>query len=116
VSTSVVIVDDQASFRQAARALLEADGFTVLGEAIDGESALAAIAALEPDVVLLDVRLPGASGPEVASALRARGAAAIVVLTSTVDYRFVVEACGAAAFIAKAHLSGATLRAAIEAA
>ncbi|MBA2643568.1 MAG: response regulator [Actinobacteria bacterium] len=55
--TRILIVDDHPSFRASARAILESDGFQVVGEAEDGASALAAIEALEPDVVLLDVQL-----------------------------------------------------------
>ena len=63
---TVLIVDDQASFRHLARALLEADGFEVIGEAADGAAAVHAVNALAPDVVLLDVRLPDRSGIDVA--------------------------------------------------
>jgi DNA-binding NarL/FixJ family response regulator len=55
---TVLIVDDHPSFRANARALLEADGFTVVGEAADGASALDAAAELSPEIVLLDVQLP----------------------------------------------------------
>jgi DNA-binding NarL/FixJ family response regulator len=116
VGTTVVIVDDQPSFREVARALLEAQGFTVLAEAGDAAGALAAVRRHQPDVVLLDVRLPDVSGTEVATTLHDEGTPTTVVLTSTVDYTYAVPACGAAAFIAKADLSGITLRAAIGAA
>ena len=59
---SVLIVDDHADFRAFARALLEADGFEVVGEAHDGASALAAARALKPALVLLDVQLPDIDG------------------------------------------------------
>ena len=58
----ILIVDDHPSFRRCARALLEADGFAVIGEAEDGEGALSAIGSLRPDVVLLDVQLPDMDG------------------------------------------------------
>ncbi|MDQ4038016.1 MAG: response regulator, partial [Actinomycetota bacterium] len=54
VKPTLLIVDDHAGFRSLARALLEADGYDVVGEAEDGQSALAAVKALQPDVVLLD--------------------------------------------------------------
>ena len=65
----VLIVDDQPAFRQAARALLEARGSAVVGEAGRAAAALEAAKRLEPDAVLLDVRLGGESGHEVARAL-----------------------------------------------
>ena len=55
---SVLIVDDHAAFRSAANALLEAEGFSVVGQAADGASVLEAVRELRPDVVLLDVQLP----------------------------------------------------------
>lgn len=109
---SVLVVDDQAGFRALARALLEADGFDVVGEAVDAASALEAERRLRPEVLLLDVRLPDRSGLEVAAAVRgALGPA--VVLVSTADYRHEVSRCGARAFLFKAALSGAALREAL---
>ena len=63
---SVLIVDDHPSFRLSARRMLEAYGYTVVGEAEDGERALAAARRLGPDLVLLDIQLPGIDGFEVA--------------------------------------------------
>src|SRR5687768_13519458 len=60
--TTVLIVDDHPSFRATARALLEAEGFDVIGDAPDGESAIEAVRRLGPELVLLDVQLPGMSG------------------------------------------------------
>ena len=68
---SLLIVDDHADFRAGARALLEVDGFEVLGEAADGESALEAARRLRPEVVLLDIQLPGIDGFAVADRLAA---------------------------------------------
>ena len=62
VGTTVLIVDDHRDFRAFARALLEAGGFEVVGEAIDGASALVAARALKPALVLLDVQLPDIDG------------------------------------------------------
>ena len=67
------IVDDHAGFRAAARGLLEAGGFDVLGEAADGTSALAAVAKLQPEIVLLDVQLPDLDGFAVAERLASDG-------------------------------------------
>jgi DNA-binding NarL/FixJ family response regulator len=110
---SVLVVDDQAAFRAVARALLERDGFEVVGEAGDAATALLAERELRPDVVLLDVRLPDRSGLEVARAIRARSGSAVVVLISTADYTHAVAGCGARAFLPKLTLSGATLKAAL---
>lgn len=67
--TTVLIVDDHPSFRRFARQLFEEAGFTVVGEASDGRSAVASAEALRPDLVLLDVMLPDGSGIEVADRL-----------------------------------------------
>jgi CheY-like chemotaxis protein len=113
VSPTVLIVDDHPSFRHTARALLESEGFDVVGEAADGESALAAVAELEPDVVLLDVQLPDLDGFEVVARLRARnGHSPSVVLTSSRDgddFGALVAHSGAVGFVPKAELSGDAL-------
>ena len=107
---SVVIVDDHDAFRQSARALLELDGFEVVGEAEDGAGALAVVAETRPDVVLLDVALPDLSGFDVAE--RLAGGRSKVVLVSSRDRGDLgprLKRCGAAGFIAKDELSGETL-------
>ena len=75
VAWTILIVDDHAGFRAGARALLEADGFDVLGEAADGESAVKQVRRLRPQVVLLDVQLPGLDGFAVAERLAAEPSA-----------------------------------------
>lgn len=67
---TVLIVDDHAGFRHAARALLEADGFDVIGESATGTEGLEAIIRLRPDLVLLDVGLPDEDGVSIAAHLR----------------------------------------------
>ncbi|HWK27308.1 MAG TPA: response regulator transcription factor [Solirubrobacter sp.] len=110
---TVLIVDDHAGFRRAARALLEADGFAIVGECATGGEGLEAALRLRPDVVLLDVGLPDLDGIEVASLLCACPAGAPkVVLTSSrdvSDFPPQLAHCGARGFIAKAELSGAAL-------
>ncbi len=59
---TVLIVDDHQACRSSARALLEADGFDVIGEAADGPEAVEAVALLRPEVALLDIQLPGEDG------------------------------------------------------
>jgi DNA-binding NarL/FixJ family response regulator len=81
----ILIVDDDQRFRHAARALLEAQGFEVVGEAQDGKEALAASADLDPEVVLLDVSLPDADGLELAERFATKDGAPQIVLTSTRD-------------------------------
>jgi CheY-like chemotaxis protein len=92
--------------------MLEASGYSVVGEAADGETALDAVRELAPDLVLLDVQLPGIDGFEVAARLRAAGAAPTVVLTSSrdrADFGDTLAESPARGFIAKGELSGATL-------
>ena len=112
---SLLIVDDHADFRAGARALLEVDGFEVLGEAADGESALEATRRLRPQVVLLDIQLPGMDGFRVAERLAAGDDPPMVVLTSSrapEAFRTRLRAAGSVrGFIAKAELSGECLSA-----
>jgi DNA-binding NarL/FixJ family response regulator len=110
---TVLIVDDHASFRSSARLLLESEGFEVVGEAADGESAIAQTAALAPEVLLLDVQLPGIDGFEVATRVTGRDGAPAVILISSrdgVDFGPLISGCGARGFVAKAELSGERLR------
>ena len=114
VSRTVLIVDDHEDFRRTARALLEADGFEVVGEAADGESAIAGTQRLRPQLVLLDVRLPDLDGFEVAKRLAEGTDPPTVVLTSSRDassYRRRLAQSPARAFIAKSELSGEALAA-----
>jgi CheY-like chemotaxis protein len=92
--------------------MLEAGGYSVIGEAADGEAALDAVRELAPDLVLLDVQLPDIDGFEVAARLQADGAAATIVLTSSrdrADFGDALAESPARGFIAKGELSGATL-------
>ena len=110
VPTRVLIVDDHARFRRSARRLLELEGYEVVGEACDGATAVSAVADLRPDVVLLDVNLPDATGFDVAERLREYGPR--VVLTSARDPSQLVpfaRETGAIAFVPKGELSGASL-------
>jgi DNA-binding NarL/FixJ family response regulator len=111
---TVLIVDDHSPFRAAARALLEASGFDVVGEAEDGASAVAAAAALRPAVVLLDVQLPDLDGFAVAAQLAVDGPT--VVLTSSrsaSSFRRRLAAHPDWRFIAKSELSGEAMAAAV---
>jgi DNA-binding NarL/FixJ family response regulator len=106
---TIVIVDDNPRFRVRARRWLEADGYTVVADAVDGAAALAAVKRYGPDVVLLDVQLPDMSGLAVAECLAADPEAPAVVLTSTrdaADFGDRVARCGARGFVPKAELCG----------
>ena len=112
VVTTVLIVDDHPSFRASARAILEADGFEVIGEAEDGATALEKVRELTPDVLLIDVQLPDMDGFAVSAKLQRNGSGPVVVVVSSrdaADYGTLVEECGARGFIAKDELSGAAL-------
>ena len=90
--------------------MLEADGFDVVGEAVDGASALAAARELEPELVLLDVQLPDMTGFDVCAALAKdnENTACIVLVSSRdrADYGDLVAASGACGFVPKGELSG----------
>ena len=114
--TSVLIVDDHPSFRKSARAVLEADGFEIVGEAEDGQSAIAAIQTLGPDVVLLDVQLPDTDGFRLCELICARddGVRPRIILVSSreaADYNGLIDGSPARGFISKADLSGESFRA-----
>ena len=108
----MLIVDDHSGFRSFARAVLEAEGFDVVGEAEDAESALAAVGRLHPQVVLLDIQLPDIDGFEVAERLSGKPHSPAVVLVSTRDissYRRRLVGSSALGFIPKDELSGSAL-------
>jgi DNA-binding NarL/FixJ family response regulator len=114
VRMTVLIVDDHGGFRESARALLEAEGFAVVGSAPDGASALAAVRRLRPEVVLLDIQLPDLDGFAVAEQLAAVPDPPRVVLISSRDAAAYGPRLGAApvcGFLAKRELSGASLAA-----
>jgi len=111
---TVLIVDDHPSFRASARTLLEAEGYEVVGEAENGVTAVEAVEALHPDLVLLDVQLPDLDGFQVADRLRKLENPPAVVLTSSrdgADYGRCIGNCGARGFVPKAELSGAAIAA-----
>jgi DNA-binding NarL/FixJ family response regulator len=108
----VLVVDDHPSFRRCVRALLTSEGFDVVGEAEDGESALALATELSPDLVLLDIQLPDISGFEVVSRLHETNPELEIVLVSSRDqnaYGSALGESGARGFITKGDLSGPAL-------
>ena len=114
MATTVVIVDDHPGFRASATALLEDEGFVVVGEAADGDEAIAAVERLRPQIVLLDIQLPGRDGFGVAERLAAGRHRPHVVLISSRDaaaYGSRLTATSAEGFIPKSELSGSALAA-----
>ena len=110
----MLIVDDHAAFRASAGALLQAEGFDVVGEAADGASALRAVTRLRPEIVLLDIQLPDLDGLAVAEQLAAAADAPAIVLISSRDaaaYGARLQTASARGFIPKSALSGETLAA-----
>ncbi|CAN5784269.1 MAG: response regulator transcription factor [Actinomycetota bacterium] len=120
-TASVLIVDDQAPFRSAARMVVAlSDGFEVVGEAETGESAVELAAQLTPDLVLMDVNLPGIDGLEATRQILAASAPApVIVVLSTYEadeYGPRATGAGAAAFIPKSEFDPDSLEAAWRAA
>ncbi len=111
----VLIVDDQKSFRRAARSVVElTPGFVVVGEAESGEASLDTARVVRPDLVLMDVRLPGMNGLEASRRMleACLGRPPVVLLLSTDepgDYADDWAECGAAAYLAKAAFGSESL-------
>src|SRR5688500_11905172 len=104
----VLVVDDQAPFRQAARAVVRVTpGFEVVAEAESGEEAVELAHDLAPDVVLMDVHLPGIDGMAACRAIVADHPATTVLLLSTYreeDVPSDARTCGAQAYVSKEHV------------
>jgi DNA-binding NarL/FixJ family response regulator len=110
---SVLVVDDQPFFRDAAHAVLDAlAGFSAVAEASSGTEALHAVAQHRPELVLIDVRMPGMNGIEATRRIKAAHPGTVVVLISTDDLAdAAARSCGAAAFVRKQDFGAAFLRA-----
>jgi CheY-like chemotaxis protein len=100
----VLVVDDQEPFRRAIAAVVaETDGFVVVASTASGEESLAAVMRLRPDLVLMDVNLPGIDGIEAARRMTVDPDPPVVVLLSTYDEdEFDISRSGAASYVAKA--------------
>ncbi|VTR75947.1 response regulator [Cellulomonas hominis] len=100
----VLLADDHGAIRAGLRLMLEqAPGVTVVGEAADGAAAVANARALRPDVVLMDIRMPGTDGIEATRRITAEGLAQVVALTTfdLDEYLFGVLRAGAVGFLLK---------------
>jgi two-component system, NarL family, invasion response regulator UvrY len=110
----VLTVDDQAVFREAARDVIEATaGFEALAEASSGPQALDLAETLRPDLILMDVRMPGIDGIETTRRLRDQCPGSLVVLISLEnpdDVDCVADDCGAVASVRKQDFCPAMLR------
>jgi len=107
----VLVVDDSLSFREAAHGLLDdTAGFEWIGEASRGEDAVEQTARLRPDLVLMDVRMPGIGGVEAARRIAARPSPSIVVLVTGADLPIDVPPATAADILPKHRLNPASLR------
>jgi two-component system response regulator AlgR len=101
----VLVVDDQAAYLRAMTSVVrETPGFEVVGEASSGEESLVVASALRPDLVLMDVNLPGIDGLEATRRLLGHDRPPVVVLLSTYDQdageQFLAES-GASAYVTK---------------
>ena len=110
----VVVVDDQAPFRSAARAVLGmTDGFEMVGEAGSGEEALRLTESLDPELVLMDINMPGMNGIEATRQITTAHPGTVVVLLSTYnadDLPSDARDCGAAAYVNKEDFGPVVLR------
>ena len=102
VNKRVVIADDESIIRLDLKEILEGDGYLVVGEAARGDDALAMIKEHEPDLALLDIKMPGIDGIEVARALK--GSNTVVVLLTAFSQRTLIESArdaGVSAYLVK---------------
>jgi DNA-binding NarL/FixJ family response regulator len=118
VGLRIVIADDHEVVRQGVRGVLDGeDGFQVVGEAQDGDAAIALVADVQPDVLVLDVNMPGKSGLDVTRELRAAGVSVRILILSMHDEpEYVLQAVrsGADGYVLK-DVSPAELRDAVQA-
>jgi DNA-binding NarL/FixJ family response regulator len=110
-----LIVDDNSSFREEMRGLLDEQGLEVVGSAASGDDALAQVAELQPDVALIDIDLGGESGLALARRLQGTAGHLVpkVILISTHDenrFADLIERSSAVGFLSKTDLSAATIR------
>jgi DNA-binding NarL/FixJ family response regulator len=109
MAVSIMLVDDQARFRQAMDEMVGAmPGFEMASECSSGEEALREVDAVAPDLVLMDVRMPGMGGVEATRRITERYPEIVVILISAEDADMCLpdsaRACGAAEFVRKQDL------------
>lgn len=114
-SLRIVIADDEGVIRLGLRAMLEEQGYQVVGEAADGKRALDLTAKLHPDLIFLDIKMPGVDGLQAARALLQDRTIPVIILTAYADREFVERAreAGVLAYLVKPVREG-DLRPAIE--
>jgi DNA-binding NarL/FixJ family response regulator len=111
MTVRVLVVDDQEPFRLAAAAVVAAtDGFQLVGSAISGEASLAAVEELRPDLVLMDIHLPGIDGVESTRQIRQRQPGVRVLLLSSHDTYDDAGQCGALGYLPKRILNPSRLQ------
>ena len=105
----ILVVDDDTLMREVLKAILRDEGFSIAGEAKDGQSALAAVSKVTPDVVCLDINMPGMSGLDVLKAIQqAAPSTKVVMVTGDASMNTVREAVGlgASGYIIKPFKAG----------
>jgi two-component system, NarL family, nitrate/nitrite response regulator NarL len=112
VALRCLIVDDNGGFRDAARSLLEQEQIHVVGEASNSAEARSRVAALHPEVVLVDIALGAESGFELARALARDGGPKLILISTLpeVDFVDLIAASPAVGFIPKSELSARAVR------
>jgi DNA-binding NarL/FixJ family response regulator len=110
---TVLVVDDHRGFRASVRELLEAEGFEVVGEAVNAASGVEAVRKLRPEIVLLDIQLPDFDGVLASQRIAALNGRSAIVLTSSCDIADIASALAespARGFIPKSELSAEAIR------
>ncbi len=111
MTVRVLVVDDHEAFRLAAAAVVAAtDGFQMVGSAASGEASLLAVVDLHPDLVLMDIHLPGIDGLESTRRIHQRQPGVRVLLLSSFDSYDGAAECGALGYLPKRILSPSSLQ------
>ncbi|MBI3230049.1 MAG: response regulator [Burkholderiales bacterium] len=110
---TTLIIDDNEITRELLRVTMRSDGYQVLGEATDGESGMEMVARLKPDVVFLDIVMPGMSGIDVLKSIKSKLPKTVVLMVTGNSDRATVQAAvqnGAGGFILKPFNTGTVLK------